>query len=152
MKIKEDFGSHLMMAAGQRNYSLTSLASKAGVHLSNLSNIASNKRPCGLAMAVRLADAIDLWGPDRMHFLQLASKTTARKTTAQDKEHVFYPAALRDLVAQVLSTKHIFPGDIAAVETSRSEGLPIIRLKNGQRIKLQLTMTDLPGSSRPRNG
>ena len=138
MRSKQTFGECLKQAAGQRNLTLSALALRARVHVTNVSKIANNHRPCGLSMAVRLADALGLGGPERFIFLQHASATTNRTEVILDKAHCGYPAELRDLVVNYLSSRSIYPDDIEAVEGSACDGTTTIRLRAGTRIALRI--------------
>jgi len=148
MKMAKRFGDDLKDMAASRNLTMTALAQRVGVNLGNLSNIASAKRPCGLSMAVRLADALDLYGAERMRFLQSSSLTTKCRSRTLDRAQVDYPSAVRDVVVHMLSSKRIFPDDIISVGSSRSDGMPRLRLKNGAQVTVSVTLLHKTGLSK----
>jgi plasmid maintenance system antidote protein VapI len=137
---EENFGAMLKRAAGTRSMTLTELARTTGVHLGNLSQIANNKRVCGLSLAVRLADALGLWSSNRMVFLQAASKTTTRKERPLDHAHFGYPAELRDLVVNSLAAEKIYPEDIVRITTGPDGATPIVELRSGRSVKVSVNL------------
>ena len=135
------FGELLWRTIGENRLTLTAFAQRAGVHLTNVSKIASGKRSCGLSMAVRLADALGLGGPERMFFLQAASATTNRIETHLGGAHTAaYPAELRDMAVNYLSSEGIFPDHIDAVRHDRRDGSPTIHLRDGRRFTLRIVI------------
>jgi transcriptional regulator with XRE-family HTH domain len=139
MQTTDSFGDQLRKAAGRQNLSMTEVARKAGIHLTNLSKVASGKRPCGLSMAVRLADALWLGGPDRMAFLQAASATTQRKVPLLGHGQHAYPQEVMSLAANFLNSLGITPDQIARIETDVRDGLRLI-LTDGTHHELRISL------------
>jgi plasmid maintenance system antidote protein VapI len=137
------FGELLKSAASERNLTLTDVALQSEVHLPNLSKIATGKRPCGLAVAHRLADALELRGPERLLFLQAASASTNRKNVLLDRSHCDYPGELRDFVVNYISSEGIFPEHIQSVTTNVNDGTPHLRLRDGTHFALRIVRSRL---------
>ena len=140
MKANITFSDVIRESAGRRNLSLTELARISGIHLSNLSRLASGKRPCGLSLAVRLADALWLAGAERMTFLQAAAGTTSRKERVLGHGHSAYPPEVLSLAANYLNSAGITPDQIVRIETDVRDGLRLV-LTNGDRPELHISLS-----------
>ena len=125
------FGEIVREAAGRHQWSAAQLAKLAGIARPNLSKMLHGHRPCGLASAVRLADALNLTGNERIKFFSAADTTTKRRSRKSGAGKggpltSDYPAELYGLLVNALAAQGVYPEGIKrASKTSGGLGLNI---------------------------
>ena len=139
------FGKYLLSFLDCRGITQAKFAEKAKTCQPVISSICSGKRKCGLKVALRMADALELTGEERAKFLSNSNKPQWK---GFNHELYGFEAMLYDFLSRELKSAGVDAKNIASIARidkieGATESRVIFVLKDGSVFKMNLTIGTL---------